>query len=65
MRLGISCNTKYKSSPKHKAVYNYTIYYFIALIINGFEVLNNPKNDQINLWSECNSIILNKIMINI
>lgn len=36
-----------------------------ALIIIVLEILDNPKNNKTNLWSAHNSIILNKIILNI
>lgn len=33
--------------------------------MTGPEILNDLENDQINLWSEHNSIVWNRIMLNV
>ena len=42
---GVPCYTKYKSSLGHKAIYNYIIFYLIALNMTGLEVLKDLENE--------------------
>ncbi len=65
MWTGVPCHTKYESSPGHKAVYNCVIPYLIVLIITGPEVLEDPKNEPINLWPERNPMALDTMMMNV
>ncbi len=65
MWMGVPRCTKYESSPGHKAIYNCVIPYLTALILIGPEVLEDPKNESINLWPERNPMALDRMMINI
>lgn len=65
VELNIPCQTKYKSNQGDKAVYNYAILCLIILMIIGVKISDDPENDLINLWPDCNPIALNKIMLNI
>ncbi len=46
--MGIPRHTKYKSSLPHKAVYNYVIPNFTALMMTSPEVLEDLENEPIN-----------------
>lgn len=62
--MGIPHYTKYKSSLGYKAIYNYAMFYLTMLMIIVLEVLEDPQNNQTNLWLECNLIGLNRIILN-
>lgn len=64
MWIEVYRHTKYKSSLGHKIIYNYAMSFLITLIITGLEVLEDPINKQINPWSEHNSILLDRMMMN-
>lgn len=63
MKIGIPHCIKFEFSPGHKAVFNYAIPYLIALMITGFEFLEDFKNNQINPYLERNPIALDRIMV--
>lgn len=65
MWLGVPCRTKYESSLGYKSIYNCAIPHFIALIITGPKILEDPENNQTNLWFKRNPIVLNRIMLNV
>ncbi len=64
MWTGILCRTKYESSPDHKAIYNYFMSYLKVLMMTGPEVLEDPKNEPINLWPKRNPIALDRMIMN-
>ncbi len=64
MWTGVPRRTKYKSSTGHKAVYNYVMPYFIALMMTGLEVSEDPKNEPINPSPERNPMALDRMMMN-
>lgn len=64
MSLDVPYCTNYESSLIYKMVYNYAIPYLTVLIMIGPEILENLKNDQINLWFKHILIVLNKMIIN-
>ena len=39
--------------------------YLMAFMITGPEFSEDPENEQINPWPECNPIALDKIMMNV
>ena len=45
MWMGVLYCTKFESSLAYKAVLNYAMPYFVALIMTGPEFLEDPKND--------------------
>lgn len=63
--MGIWYYIKSKPNAGHKAVLNCTIPYLVALMITGFEFSEDPKNDQINLWPECNPMTVNKTIVEV
>lgn len=50
IRTSISYYTKYKSSLGYKAVYNHIILYLISLMMTDPKILEDPENEQINVW---------------
>lgn len=60
---GISCFTKFESSSGHKTVLNCAMLYLVALMMTGSKFLDDPKNDQINLWPEWKPMTLDKTMV--
>lgn len=58
-------NTKYKSNPRHKAIYNYIMPYFIVMMITSLEFFRDKENKQINFWLKRNPIVLDKMIMNI
>lgn len=65
MQLGILFRTKYKSNPGYKAVYNSAISDLITLLMTGPKISDNSENNLSNPWPQCNSIILNRIILNV
>ena len=63
--MGIAYQTKYKSNLGHKAIYNCVISYLIVFMMTGPEILDDLENKQINLWPECNPIVLDRMIINV
>lgn len=63
--MGILCHIEYKSSLRHKAVYNFAMFYLITLIITDLKILEDLENNQTNPWYECNPMTLNKMILNI
>lgn len=49
----------------HKAIYNSIMLYLMALIMTSPEFFKDLENEHINPWPKCNSLALNKMMINI
>lgn len=41
IQLGVLYFIKFKSSPKHKTIFNYIILYFIALMMTNLKFLKN------------------------
>ncbi len=65
MWTNVPCCTKYESSLGHKTVYNWVMPYLTALMLTGPEVLKDSENEPINLWSERNLMVFDKMIINV
>lgn len=63
--MGVSDRIKFESSSGYKAILNYAISYFMALMMTGPEFSENSKKDQINIWLECNSMTLDRIIVEV
>lgn len=64
MWIGVPCRTKYEFKVGHKAIYNCTMPYLIALMMTGPKFFEDLENEQINPWPERNPMVLNKMMMN-
>ncbi len=62
---GVPRRTKYQSNSGHRAVYNCTIPYLMALMMTGPEFSEDPENEQIYPWLERNPMALDKMMMNV
>ena len=65
MWTGDPCRIKFKSSSEYNMVFNYTMYYLMALMMNGSEFSKNLENNQINSWLKRNAMVLDITMIGI
>lgn len=61
--MGILRYTQFECRPKHISVLNDTMLYLVPLMMTGSEILKNLEDDQIKLWPEHKSMVLDITII--
>lgn len=61
--MGISYYTKFKSSSRHKTIFNCAMSYLVVLMMTSIEFLEDLENNQIKLYPKCSLIVLDWTMI--
>lgn len=65
MQISIPYHTKFESSLGYETVLNYAMPYLIMLIMISPEFSKDLENNYINLWPKRNSIILDRMMMEV
>lgn len=65
MGISVAPYIKFEVNLEYEAIFNCAIPYLVALMIIGIEFLEDPENNLINPWPEGNTIVLDKIIMEV